>query len=102
MEINNITPLQSYDQIDLINKMNNSTTKETSNDEFVKMIVEQMFLNKVINPTSFVSEENDEDYIFGVNNNNQYMNDYMKNEVVKQLNESDAFGLLGVLNQKDM
>lgn len=102
MDISNINPLQSYDHINMINKMNSSTTKETSNDEFVKMIVEQMFLNKVINPTSFLNEEDNEDYIFGVKNNNKYMNDYMKNEVVKQLNESDAFGLLGVLNQKDI
>jgi hypothetical protein len=95
---NFVSPVKNYDYVDTLSKTN-VIKKEQANDEFVKMIVEQMFLSKVMSPARIINEDVDDNEELSLYRDTKWLDDQMKSTIIAQLNETDAFGLREVMKK---
>lgn len=98
-----VAGINGYEDYDITNyaKGVGSVSKDDANDEFIKMIVEQMFLK---NSFKFVDVDNEEDeeMQYASKLDNKWMLDYMRENVISELNENDAFGLRDALKERGL
>lgn len=98
-----VAGINGYEDYDLMKYSHGVGTvgKEAANDEFIKMIVEQMFLK---NSFKFVDIDNEEDEEMSHTSklDNKWMLDYMRENVITELNENDAFGLRDALKERGL
>ncbi|HCY35862.1 MAG: hypothetical protein DKM50_04530 [Candidatus Margulisiibacteriota bacterium] len=96
-----IDPMQRYEYLDLIDKQKR-VNKSNTNEEFLNMVIEQIFLSKILTTSSHINDNTDseepEDVV--TFQKNGIMDDYFKQNVISQLTESDSFGLLDALKKR--
>lgn len=95
--MNYISPINDYDQVNLLLK-SNKVQKEGADDAFMKMVIEQIFLSKVFNTSSFLEEDDEQKGEISFKRNDvAFMDEHVKKMVINELNDNDAFGLLGAI-----
>lgn len=91
-----VDPVKQFEYQQLVDKRSR-VNKSNSNDEFLNVILEKIYLSNILHTNGFIDEEDNdqeqepEDVItFG---KNKIMDDYTKSNILSQLVQDDTFGL---------